>query len=275
MYVDKGSETKVNIAWLTDLHLNFLKQNQVDSFFQKLSKEPVDCFFISGDIAEANSIVDHLEHMASVVEKPIYFVLGNHDYYDGSIRNVRAEIADLVRQPNNLFWLNAVDFISLSEQTALLGHDSWADGRLGNIQSSRVELNDFRMIEELQIRDNYGRAEVMQQLADQAARHFCKVLPGVLKNYQHSIVITHVPPFKEACWHEGQQLGDDWLPFFSCKVVGDVLKDMMEQHPSCEMIVYCGHTHGSGECQILPNLKVFTGRALYGAPHIQSIIEVT
>jgi len=265
----------MKFAWLTDIHLNFLNNDQVDCFLKSLRRENVDGFFLSGDIAEANSITDHLEHAASVLKKPIYFVLGNHDYYEGSIRIVRSEIADLVQRAQNVFYLNDVDSITLSEQTALVGHDSWADGRLGDMQSSRVELNDFRMIEELQIRDKYYRAEVMQQLADQAARHFYKVLPQVLGNYQHIIVITHVPPFKEACWHQGQRSGDDWLPFFSCKAVGDVLKDMMKQHPSCKMTVYCGHTHSSGECQILPNLKVITGAAEYGAPKIQSIIEVT
>ena len=62
--------------------------------------------------------------------------------------------------------------------------------------------------------------------------------------------------------------------FFSCKVVGEVLRDIMEQHPSCEMTVYCGHTRGSGQRQIFPDMKVFTGEAKYGSPKIHSIIEV-
>lgn len=262
-------------AWLTDIHLNFLKSKQVQDFLHALSKESADCLLMSGDIGEADSIIGYLEDIETVLQKPFYFVLGNHDFYKGSIKAVRANVSDFVKTSDKLIWLNEVEYIVLTDETALVGHDSWADGRLGDMQSSRVELNDFRMIEELQIRDKYYRAEVMQQLADQAARHFYKALPQVLENYQHIIVITHVPPFKEACWHEGKNSDDEWLPFFSCKVVGDVLKDMMEQHPSCEMTVYCGHCHSSGECQILPNLKVITGGAEYGAPKIQSIIDVT
>lgn len=265
----------MNFAWLTDIHLNFLNNNQIDEFLKSLKIQNVDGFFLSGDIAEANSIGDHLEHMASVVAKPIYFVLGNHDYYGGSIRKVRSEIADLVRQTDNVFWLNDVDFISLSEQTALVGHDSWADGRFGDFQDSSVELNDFYYIDELKVKSKAERVEVMQVLADDAAEHFRRVLPKVLGNHRRVVVVTHVPPFQEACWHEGKNSDNEWLPFFSCKVVGDVLKYMMEQHLSCEMIVYCGHTHSSGECQILPNLKVITGGAEYGDPDIQSIINVT
>jgi len=40
------------------------------------------------------------------------------------------------------------------------------------------------------------------------------------------------------------------------------------------MVVLCGHTHSSGETQILPNLFVKTGRAEYGAPELQEIINV-
>jgi len=265
----------MKFAWLTDIHLNFLNNDQIDCFLKSLSLEDVDGFFISGDIAEANSIADHLEHAASVLKKSIYFVMGNHDYYDGSIKELRAEVADLVRQTDNLFWLNVVDFISLTKCTALIGHDSWADGRFGDFQGSSVELNDFYYIEELKLKGKVDRLKAMQVLASDAAEYFRKTLPKALENHSQIIVVTHVPPFQEACWHEGQRSGDDWLPFFSCKVAGDVLKEMMAQHPSCEMTVYCGHTHSSGECQILPNLKVITGAAEYGEPKIQSIIDVT
>lgn len=36
------------------------------------------------------------------------------------------------------------------------------------------------------------------------------------------IVLTHVPPFKEACLHKGKISDDDWLPYFSSKVMGDI-----------------------------------------------------
>lgn len=87
-------------------------------------------------------------------------------------------------------------------------------------------------------------------------------------------MLNHVPPFKEACWHQGQLSGDDWLPFFSCKAVGDVLQDAMKQHSDVAMTVLCGHTHSAGACQILPNLKVTTGCTEYGAPQVQQIVEI-
>ncbi len=41
-----------------------------------------------------------------------------------------------------------------------------------------------------------------------------------------------------------------------------------------QMTVLCGHTHGSGDAQILPNLRVLTGGAVYGRPGVQRVIEV-
>ena len=46
-----------------------------------------------------------------------------------------------------------------------------------------------------------------------------------LERFEHVLVLTHVPPFREACWHEGRISGDDYLPYFACKATGDVLLD--------------------------------------------------
>ncbi|MBF0595226.1 MAG: metallophosphoesterase [Candidatus Omnitrophica bacterium] len=263
----------MKVAWLTDIHLNFLKPKQLSAFLKIASQETADCFFVSGDIGEADSVVGYLEQMATVLKRPIYFVLGNHDYYGGSIEEVRGRI-DALQKQKHLIWLNKVDYIGLSKETAIVGYDSWADGRLGDFEGSSVELNDFRFIDELKLWDRADRLKVMQKLADEAAEHLKRVLPMALKDHRHILVISHVPPFKEACWHEGQLSGDDWLPFFSCKVVGDILEATMKRHPEAAMTVLCGHTHGAGECQVLSNLKVIAGGAEYGAPKIQQVVEI-
>jgi hypothetical protein len=85
---------------------------------------------------------------------------------------------------------------------------------------------------------------------------------------------THVPPFRESCWHEGQVSNDDWLPLFTCKAVGDVLVEAMAAAPDQKMTVLCGHAHGGGEAEILPNLRVLTGGARYGNPAVQQVIGV-
>lgn len=136
-------------------------------------------------------------------------------------------------------------------------------------------LNDFGLISEFGgfDEDPAERLAKLHALGDEAAAHFRAVLPDALSRFRRVLVVTHVPPFREACWNAGRLSDDNWLPFFTCKAVGDVLAEAMLAHPDREMAVLCGHTHGSGEAEILPNLRVSTGGAEYGRPVVERTIE--
>ena len=70
------------IAWLTDIHLNFLKESaQRSEFFQHVRRTEAHAVLIAGDIAEAHDLVETLILIDDQLERPVYFVLGNHDYY--------------------------------------------------------------------------------------------------------------------------------------------------------------------------------------------------
>jgi hypothetical protein len=103
---------------------------------------------ITGDISEAKTIEQDLAAIESRLSFPIYFVLGNHDFYNGSIAAVRKVVAGLCRRSRRLHYLSDEGVIPLNETTALVGHDGWADGRLGDYAGSTVELTDYTVIEE-------------------------------------------------------------------------------------------------------------------------------
>jgi 3',5'-cyclic-AMP phosphodiesterase len=260
------------LAWLTDIHLNFLRQDGLKAFFASLPE--ADAFAITGDIGEAHDVVAHLRAFAGPV--PVYFVLGNHDFYRGSITGVRLDVRELCREVPGLHWMPDSGVVQLTDATCLVGHDGWGDGRLGDYHGSDVLLNDFGLIEDFGgfYEDPAERLAKLHALGDEAADHFRAVLPEALSTFQHAVVLTHVPPFREACWHEGRISDDNWLPFFACKAVGDVLQEVMASAPGQRMTVLCGHTHGSGEAQILPNLRVLTGGAVYGKPCVQRMLEI-
>ena len=87
--------------------------------------------------------------MAQHIAKPIYFVLGNHDYYQSSVESVRQKVTQLSQENPSVNWLPETSLVQLNKDTLLLGEDCWADGRYGNYADSRVMLNDSRMIQEL------------------------------------------------------------------------------------------------------------------------------
>ena len=260
-------------AWLSDIHLDFLDTAAVMRFARKVRDASPDVVLISGDIAQAPSVADHLCNLSREIMRPIYFVLGNHDYYHGSILGVRTRMKSLCGQSGGLHWLNEAGPVRLAPGTCLVGHDGWGDGRLGDFHGSRICLNDFLFIKELIGGRGDERLKRLNRLGDEAAAHFSRVVPKALAEADHVVVLTHVPPFSTAAWHDGRPCDPDWLPFFSCKAVGDVLFELMSQHPTRRMTVLCGHTHGGGTSEILPNLVTVTGAADYGCPAIQKVYD--
>lgn len=268
----------MKLAWLTDIHLNFLNAYKREEFYQEIINTRSDGVLISGDIAEAPSIKDILQEMSNFVGKPVYFVLGNHDYYRGQVNAVQNEMIDLTKSNKHLFWLPASGYLQLNDSTFLVGQDGWADGRLGNYHDSKIMLNDSRMIADLFQEKLLGRFQLlakMQQLADHdAAQLRLQLIDTAMKQPERIIVLTHIPPFKEVCLHEGEISNDDWLPYFSSKATGEVLNNICMAYPDIHFLVLCGHTHDKAQYSPFPNLLVEAGHAKYNQPEIQKIILI-
>ncbi len=262
------------LTWATDVHLNFLAGVGIEAFCESVALEEPDAVVLTGDIAEAPTLAPLLSLVAAELARPIYFVLGNHDYYRGSIPHVRAVAEELSARSRWLRWLPAAGVVELVPGVAMVGVDGWADGRLGDYVRSPVELNDYVYIAELAGLSRAARLERLHSLGDAEAAALDALLARALASHRRVIVATHVPPFREACWHDGRLSNDDWLPHFTCCAVGTVLRKAALAHPDRKIRVLCGHTHGAGEAQILPNLKVVTGGAEYGEPRVQGTLEL-
>ncbi len=273
------------LAWLTDIHLNFVSPDNVAVLVHQVQQGYPDAVFVGGDIGEADSFAGFLRRLVALLELPIYFVLGNHDFYHGSITEVREAARSLHRDSAQLNWLPDADVIHLTDETTLVGHGGWGDGRIGNFLQSDVLLNDYALIQELRQLHRPDAVspesiltpkllEMLHSLGDEAAEHLREVIPKALEESGHVVVLTHVPPFQEACWHQRQISDKNWAPHFTCQAVGDVLEEFMKLYPNRRMTVLCGHTHSSGQAQILANLEVLTGEAEYGLPKVQQILEV-
>jgi len=189
-------------------------------------------------------------------------------------------VAGLAEQLGFVTYLTATGVVELSSQAALVGHDGWADARLGDFDGSDVMLNDYVLIEELRkakgssYLDKPALRKALNVLGDEAARHFEVVLQEAVAQYPSVIAVTHVPPFQETAWYNGRHSDDNYLPHFACKATGDVMRRVMEANSQSRLLVLCGHTHGTGEVEILENLHVLTGGADYGNPTIQRIFDI-
>ncbi|MEY4547122.1 MAG: hypothetical protein RL685_3317 [Pseudomonadota bacterium] len=266
-----------HLLWATDVHLDHLPLRRAPfEFGRALRGEQPDSrgAILSGDIGESDTVEGILEGFASGYAGPVYFVLGDHDYYGGSFGAVEERVAALCGRVSNLHWLQ-LSTVALSASVSLIGVDGWYDAGNGD-RNTDLEMADFQRIAELAAAQKESRESLLEVCVRRARRdarrlqdqlRSCIDVPSVL-------IATHVPPFQEAAWHEGEISSDRWAPFFSSKVLGDVLLRSARACPERQHTVLCGHTHGSGEYRPLPNLVVYTGRARYGAPELAGILSI-
>lgn len=264
----------MKIAWLTDIHLNFLRPPEREHFLARVADAQPDAVLLSGDIGEAHDVVAFLKQIALAWPCPVYFVLGNHDFYFGSIAEVRQRVQTLCHEEPRLRYLTQLGVEELAPGMGLVGHDGWADAQLGDYERSTVMLNDYRLIAELAGYSKQERQGVLRAMGQEAAQHVRRYLREAFQRYNDAFLVTHVPPFREACWHEGRTSNDEWLPHFTCQAIGEAILEVMRPQPDRRLTVLCGHTHSGGETQPLPNVQVLTGGAIYGAPEIQRSFEV-
>jgi predicted phosphohydrolase len=267
-----------SLLWVTDIHLNFLDQNERQTFYQSLVEKSFGALLISGDIGEAPSVNLYLKEMANFLNRPIFFVLGNHDYYRGSVVDVRESMSHLTKIHENLHWLGNGEAVRLNAHTALVGVDGWADGRNGDFMGSPVLINDSRLIADLfhaKLLSKSNLLRKMQELADKDVANLRKALSdAITPETKHIIITTHVPPFPECCWFEGEPSDNDWLPYYSSKATGDLLAEFAQKHPEIKFSAFCGHTHTRHTHPPFANLTVKVGQATYGSPEIQEIVSL-
>jgi 3',5'-cyclic AMP phosphodiesterase CpdA len=263
------------LAWISDPHLNFVERGSKAWRELVRAARAAGAVLLGGDISEAHTLERDLRALQQDLHLPVYFVLGNHDFYGGGVDQVRQRARALSQEQPQLCWLPAVPggHVPLGADVALLGVDGWGDARLGNAESSPVALNDFLLIEDH--RNALVRERLVAHLRELGDRDAEELRENLQRAATHHrlVVLTHVPPFREACWHAGSLSSDDWLPYFACDAVGRVLAEFAGQHPGHELLVLCGHTHGGGRAQIQDNLLVVTGPADYGSPTVQGIVD--
>jgi len=278
-----AKKVPMKLAWLTDIHLNFCDEPTVERLACEVraarsgesdsAEGAVDAVVITGDIAEAPSVLDGLVNLRRRFERPIYFVLGNHDYYRGSIYQVRDRLAAACRQDEGLCFLTASGPVSLSSDVALIGHDGWGDARAGDFENSTVRLNDYYLIDELRMRTDDLLKEQLRSLGAEAAAHVRSQLTAALADHEEVVLATHVPPLAGACWYEGRTTNDNWAPHFVCQAVGETILAVMAEHPDRQLTALCGHCHSPGVCQPADNVTIYTAGAVYAQPTVAGVID--
>jgi Calcineurin-like phosphoesterase len=264
----------MRMTWISDIHLDYLTPQHKSEYLQSLATCETDAFLIGGDMGESDSFPGFLAEIENAAQKPLYFVLGNHDYYKSSIEKARQLASQFGSGSRYSVYLPDAGLIELTESTGLVGIDGWVDGRLGDFMRSPVRLRDYNEITDFLGLEKGGLLNQLNRLGDEMAAHCCDLLPRAFESCGHIYLLTHIPPYRETCRHKGIIGNDDWLPHFTCKALGDALLEIMREHPENSLTVLAGHTHCHADFQPLPNLRVRVADALDGAPAIADTFEV-
>ncbi len=299
----------MKLAWTSDLHLVFLRPSPVTAddrlplWLEQLARQSFDALAISGDISEAPHLHEHLEMLESYVQRPIYFVLGNHDYYRSSFGEVLPALRIFTSGSTHLHCLDLMEYIELTPTTALVGHGCWGDGGYGDFFGSRIMLNDWKVIEELrqwqkgpwrlsclkecgaceeemmklkvepEDVDRELMAQQLRMLGERAAEHIRRVLPLALEANPNVVLLTHTPPFAPRCVRTKTNW-EWWAPHAGCKAAADVIEEIMDDYSHRQLLILSGHVHTASCIQVTKNIEQRTAAAQYGEPKIEEMIEM-
>ncbi|WP_153559394.1 metallophosphoesterase family protein [Roseimaritima sediminicola] len=285
----------MRVAWLTDPHLNHASAVSWDSLIRSIEASspdalvsspdalvgppdalvgPPDALLLTGDISEGEDVVFQLNRLTAALAGPIYFVLGNHDFYGGSVARTRSRMVEVCGAESRLVYLTDQFPVALSPGVGLVGDDGWGDATIGDYDHSPVRLADFQHIDDFRTEPSEHWQRRLQALGQESADRLRPKLRQACERFRTVVVATHVPPFREACWYEGQTTDDLWAPFFVCGHLGKLLMEFAERYPEHRWLVLCGHTHHGGVAHLRDNLTVVTGGAEYGQPRLTGLIDV-
>lgn len=233
-----------------------------------LVDERPDGVFLTGDISDGKSIVAHLKMLSERLACPIYFVLGNHDFWHKSFEQTYQDIRKLTGSIPNLIWLTESPTISLTENVALVGTEGWYDGLAANPRYLDITW-DWLYIKELRNLTRLDRLDYYRKLSTQEADRMEAKLRRAASDFNEIIVMTHIPPWVEAApvmtpiLSRFKIFRDCSMSYDVSVLMGQAIDRVARDFPKTKFRVLAGHTHVQICVQIAPNVEVRVNRAKY------------
>jgi predicted phosphohydrolase len=244
-------------------------------FLDHLRRAHYDALLLTGDISNAKQLVGHLEEISrACAGRSVFFTLGNHDYFFGTMREVDRSVAELCKRNRNLIQLGQGEIIELSSNTALVGHRGWYDGRAGYGLKTRVTSPDHKWINDFRHLTKRKFFDRMRELGEDSADYFRQVLPEALDRYRKVLVGTHVPPCYQALKFSDHHCRWERQPYYANCSAGEVIIGISRDYPAGKITVHAGHCHSKARVAISQNLEVQVLAAKTGKPELKEILLI-
>lgn len=264
-----------SLLWMSDLHLDQAPTKNCRKLLRDLKTTEYDAAVITGDTAASATLPQHLEALAhACAPRPVYFGLGNHDFYGSSISATQGQIRTLCHRVSNLHHLQDHGVVWLIPNAVLIGHHGWADARCGWGNKTYVRSPDHWCIDDFRKLDQVGRFDLMAELGNASTRWIRQNLNTVIRNATTLIIATHVPAFHTSAHYNGTPCGPCHSPHYVNASLGGLLIGTARHNLQKQFTVLSGHTHSEVQEHILANLESRVAGAKRGSPRIQGILPV-
>ena len=205
--------------------LPFLKRR----FINRINSSESDGLIITGDISNGMMLESHLRYLATHYDRPIYFVLGNHDYYWRHRDSVESDVRRLCRLHDNLHWLSDEDEpVSLKSGIALVGDEGWYDVAVGGHGMSKWCIDRLINLDYLPLASYDQQVEVWKERAHRSTKKLISKINDALDNHDVVYVATHFPPWVEASRSNWQLSREYWLSYNTNFVLGQEIENLMK-----------------------------------------------
>lgn len=209
----------MKIQYISDIHLEFMKDYLVNSFINSI-KPCADILILAGDIGNPyqQRYKIFLEHVNTNFKK-IFIIAGNHEYYKNNIENTKKYIKDIVSEYKNISFLD--NSFEDYDDYRFIGTTQWTE-----ITNPIYTINDTEYINNFTIQDYnklfYEAKEFLEN----------SIVPN-------SIIITHHLPIDDLT-HPKYKVGfmAKYNQWFNAN-----LDSFVETNKSKIKAWFYGHTH--------------------------------
>ncbi len=214
----------MRLRYFSDLHLEFLKLNEVETFIKKISINKDDVCILAGDIG--NPFQENYDIFMKFINtnfKKTFVITGNHEYYNKTktINEINEHLNNYFKQYTNISFLN--NNFEYYENYCFIGTTLWS-----KITNFNNKINDVYNIKDFDCK-KYNNLNI--QCVD--------FLKKTLNNNSNCIVITHhLPSYSLIDEKYKTQSMDPYNQWFYCDLYN--LITLNKDKIKCW---FYGHTH--------------------------------
>lgn len=240
--------------------MNRLSHVEYHALLHKVCQAHATRVWITGDIGDPSNNWKFLNELLEAVNRSVYFLLGNHDFYQGTISQARQKAAKICQQHSNAFYLHECEGFMMDGHL-VLGVDGWANTDKTSLHGTTWDSEQIFDLQNLSIEQ---LQQVMNQFAEEDTALLLKKCRQSLSSSIHSVCIfTHIPPVDARLGSGKTRAMQEMRTVFYSEALSKGLHELTKYYPKVNFQVFSGHLHRKISYGISNNLQGYVANAYH------------